>query len=608
MTKSARKGKVTPPGADAAPEVGPELDDAGQLPVSFHCLAVEGMPTSDRRTIAANALEHRALPISILAQWTNPGQEGGHAGAEVIGHLTDMWRKPGPEVQSLQTGQPFPDGTFVWQGRGVVDPTTHGGDLVAKGHLRGNSVDLSEVDFTEELAADDKPSVTISGGKIAATTLCPIPAFADAYVEVGEAEDLAATAGAPEPVAVAALVAAAHADGFADYTALTLPPFRSAELGDECGPCLAAIEGDEWVTTTRADGQQQFAPTAAKRRRAFARGLAMKGDKADGSDAQYPIENQADLDKAVHMVGLGGKADATIHAHIRRAARRLGLKLPQTLKADAAPTLPPLSIFADPGLAEYTPITVGEPREDGRREIVGHIAPWNECHVGYSGQCVRAPHSYTDYARFATGAARCVDADGQTRIAAVGHISMSRDPASGGHAPGDLAEAQAVAFYDNHCTAAADVAAGEDAHGIWIHGLTVPDLSEAEVDRLLASPPSGDWRAYRGNLELCAILSVNSPGYVVPRARVASGEPVSLVAAGVPAAPMPRRAHDPQAATSDTVRAAVRAELEAAGLVTRQQRDTTGDTTVVSLADRKSAALLALRKGAALAVMADPKA
>jgi hypothetical protein len=609
MSKRRTAGKVAPSGADQRPEVGPELNDEGQLPLTFRCLAVEGMPTSDGRTIAPDALGHRALPISILAQYTNPGQQGGHAGAEVIGHLTELWRTPGPEVTSLQTGEPFPEGTFVWQGRGVADPETTGGKLVAKGHLRGNSVDLSDVDYDESFADDGKAQINISRGVIAATTLCPIPAFGDAYVQVGDDEELtepdadaleadldsALVAAGVGPLAVPGLIAE-----FRELMAHPLPMFRSADLGDECGPCLAEVEA-EWTEVTNADGTVTFSPTVEKRRRAYARGLAMKGEKSDGSDASYPIENQADLDKAAGMVGLGKASDPKIKAHIAKAARKLGLKTPQSLKADGAPTLPALAVFSDPGFTAYTPLVIGDPRPDGRREVLGHIAPWNECHVGYSGQCVRPPHSRTDYARFATGAARCVDEDGTTRIAAIGHISMSRDSANGGHAPNNLSEADTVAFYDNQCTAVADVAAGEDAHGIWVHGLTASDVTDAEVDRLLASPPSGDWRAYRGNLELCAILVVNTPGYVVARSRVASGEPVSLVAAGH--ADAVALAEKADTATETTLRAMLREELAAHGLT----RDTgSGDTTVVPLADRKAAALRSIRRGAALAEITGP--
>lgn len=523
-TKKATGGKVTP--ADAAPEVGSDLTEDGQLPLFFPCLCVEGMSTSDGRTIGSGALDHRALPISVLAQWTNPGQQGGHAGAEVIGHLTKIWRTPGPEVTSKQTGQPFPEGTFVWQGEGVADPETTGGKLARQGHLRGNSVDLSDVDYEESFAEDDSAQIAITKGTIAATTLCPIPAFKEAYVEIGGS--------LPEPAGEPALVASG-------FELLTLAPWRAADLGDECGICTLGYdrEGYELADT----------PDAAKRKRALAKGLALPPlpGQPDGA-ARYPVTNADDLDKAIRAVGRGNGGDAAhnaIRKHIMAAAKKLGLDkmLPDNWKADGSLTagapvevaLPGVALFADPQLSGPTAIQIGPARPDGRREITGHIATWNECHVSYPGRCVRPPHSRTDYARFATGAVRVQDGD-VVRTAAVGHISMSRDAGTGGHAGPSLSEQDTVAFYDNQCLAVADVAAGEDAYGIWIHGLT-SQLSEAEVDRLLSSPPSGDWRNYNGNLELCAVLSVNTPGYPVPRSRVAAGQQVSLVAAGLLQAP-----------------------------------------------------------------------
>jgi hypothetical protein len=525
--KKAGIGKVQPSATDAAPEVGSDLNENGELPLYFPCLVVEGMGTSDGRTISAGALDHRTLPISVLAQWTNPGQQGGHAGAEVIGHLTKIWRTPGPEVMSRQTGEPFPEGTFVWQGEGVADPATTGGKLVQQGHLRGNSVDLSDVNYDETFADDGSAEINITDGTIAATTLCPIPAFKEAYVEIG--------GGIVEPTGEPALVASA-------FETFELAPFRSADLGDECGICVLGYSPEGYEL---ADS-----PDAAKRKRALAKGLALPPlpGQSDGA-ARYPIENDDDAQKAIKAVGRGNGGDSAhnaIRKHIMNAVSKLKLatKIPPNWKADgsltaaSAPalTLPGIALFSDPHLGAPTPIMIGQPGPDGRREISGHIATWNECHVSYSGRCIRPPHSRVDYSRFATGAARVFDQAGEQRTVAVGHISMSRDPQTGGHAGPSLSEADTVAFYDNQCLAVADVAAGEDAHGIWIHGLTAI-LSETEVDRLLSSPPSGDWRNYQGNLELCAVLSVNTPGYPVPRSRVAAGEPYSLVAAGLLVAP-----------------------------------------------------------------------
>lgn len=359
-TKKATGGKVQPSATDAAPEVGSDLNDDGELPLFFPCLVVEGMGTSDGRTIGAGALDHRALPISVLAQWTNPGQQGGHAGAEVIGHLTKIWRVPGQEVTSRQTGDPFPEGTFVWQGEGVADPSTTGGKLVQQGHLRGNSVDLSDVDYDESFADDDTQQINITKGTIAATTLCPIPAFKEAYVEIG--------GGVVEPTGEPALVASA-------FASFELAPFRAADLGDECGICLLGYDREGYEL---AD-----APTAEKRKKALAKGLALPPlpGQPDGA-ARYPVTNADDLSKAIRAVGRGSGGDSAhnaIRKHIMTAAKKLGLEkmLPSNWKADgsitasSAPevTLPGVELFADPNLAAPTPIMIGPARPDGRREI-----------------------------------------------------------------------------------------------------------------------------------------------------------------------------------------------------------------------------------------------
>jgi len=258
---------------------------------------------------------------------------------------------------------------------------------------------------------------------------------------------------------------------------------------------------------------------------------------------------------------------------------------------------------------------IGAPRPDGRRELTGHIASWTECHASYGNRCVRPPHSRTDYARFATGAARALNAEGDVVTMAVGRISMSRSPASGGHAPATLTEADTVAFYDNTCLAVADVAAGEDAHGIWVHGLT-RELSEAEVDALLSAPPSGDWRAHNGNLELCAILAVNTPGYVVPRSRVASGEPISLVAAG---ALRPGREFAPAVPVTEAmIESAVNRALlaffdpDSDGDIDRPlgpgstAGQSGGSAPVPPMAERAAAALRSIRREAALGTVVVP--
>lgn len=202
-----------------------------------------------------------------------------------------------------------------------------------------------------------------------------------------------------------------------------------------------------------------------------------------------------------------------------------------SLTAAAIPTAPPEAWFKDPALTGPTALVV---EDDGR--VYGHIAAWGTCHIGQIGKCVEPPTSPSNYAYFRTGALRTAEG---TSVA-VGHLTMGT-----GHAgPRDSANA-AAEHYDNTGTVFADVAAGEDAYGIWVAGSLRPGISAEQVRVARSAPISGDWRTIRGSLELVGALAVNVPGFPVPRPQglLASGEVKSLQASGVVA-------HDDSAARS----------------------------------------------------------
>jgi 2'-5' RNA ligase len=183
---------------------------------------------------------------------------------------------------------------------------------------------------------------------------------------------------------------------------------------------------------------------------------------------------------------------------------------------------PPAAWFSDPQLSLPTPITV---TDDGR--IYGHAAQWGSCHIGQEGVCVQPPHEDA-HPYYRTGEVACADG---TRVA-VGQITVGT-----GHAPLSYGASPAAEHYDNTGAAVADVAVGNDAHGIWVAGAIRPGADPLKVYELQAAGQvSGDWRRIGGELRLVGLLAVNVPGFPVPkmRARVASGEPQALVAAGRP--------------------------------------------------------------------------
>lgn len=381
------------------PEV--STNNAGELELHWPCLVLEGMRTGDGRFIPYGSLGARGLPLPVAGQVTN---DEGHKGAEVFGKITKLKRHEGPSVTSKETGEPFPQGTAVWEAWGVGDPQSRPGTLAAKGYLIGNSADIADATVEDELA-DGKPQRSLVGGKIGGTTLVPIPAFADGFVEVN-------------------------------------------------------------------------------------------GKRLDAQPAVEPIAASA-------------------------AWTEMEPEHPASVVASASTEVPPLDWFTDPKLDRLTPLT-----RDGRH-VFGHIADWNRPHTSFGGQQMFAPHSRSDYKWFNTGAFTASDGDGANRTVAVGRLTIG-----GGHANTGLSHREAVRLYDDAATAWAYVAAGEDQFGIWVNGVTADDVDDAVIRKAFAHPPSGDWRPIDGALELVAAHCVNSAGIPVPRARVASGEVVALVAAG----------------------------------------------------------------------------
>jgi hypothetical protein len=188
------------------------------------------------------------------------------------------------------------------------------------------------------------------------------------------------------------------------------------------------------------------------------------------------------------------------------------------MTASVYPVKPPSNWFDNPGLTQLTPLTVDD---DGR--VFGHIAAWHTSHIGMAGG-VKPPRSKSNYAYYQTGVVKCDDG----KMVNVGQITLT-----GGHAPLNAGVSKAVAHYDDTASAIMDVTAGEDKHGIWVAGALRPEVTDAQLRSIRASSVSGDWRPINGKLELVAVCAVNAPGFPIPRARVASGAPIALVAAGI---------------------------------------------------------------------------
>ncbi|CAA0134565.1 Uncharacterised protein [Mycolicibacterium vanbaalenii] len=180
--------------------------------------------------------------------------------------------------------------------------------------------------------------------------------------------------------------------------------------------------------------------------------------------------------------------------------------LDRALVAAAAATFaPPVydpQLFADPGLAGPTRITI---TEDGH--VFGHLACWKDRHRSVGLGHMKPPRSRAGYAHFHSSP--------PVQLSDGGSVPVGRLTVGIGHAPTTgISNAAAMAHYDNaaHCWAL--VRAGEDRHGIWVSGVVAPWASPEQVQMAMAAPLSGDWRPYGGQYELVAVLSVNTPGFL----------------------------------------------------------------------------------------------
>lgn len=184
--------------------------------------------------------------------------------------------------------------------------------------------------------------------------------------------------------------------------------------------------------------------------------------------------------------------------------------------AAAAPVRPPKAWFEDPKLSEPTPLKI---TDDGR--VFGLVADFSTCHTGWGGVCITAPESVA-LDLIHTGVVRTREGVDIATAPLVYHAD---------HAPTDDPQMTATRARDHYAhtgLAWADYRVGvTPGLGIWLAGAVRPQfMDELHLRTLRASALSGDWRDLGdGRLSLCAVLTVNSPGFPIPRALAASGAP-----------------------------------------------------------------------------------
>lgn len=489
----------TPMDDSDAPE--PEQDDSAfdVDEARFHgVLCVEGSPTGDSREFAPDSLTWRDLPIPF--RWQSE-DTGGHDGAVVIGRIDTIWRD-GVELRY--------EGTFA-----DTDAADSAIGLIAEGHQTGVSVDvdMAEMSLVDDAGATvdesdpytpapDGSRMLLTKGRISAATGVAIPAFAEAYIALGEWPE------EPEATTAAGDEEFKRGAGWLTHPRETSRLHRYWTKGKGAAKIKWGSGGD--FRRCRRQLAKYIGPAYLNRT------CAQWHHDALG---YWPGE-----------LGKPGNAPDT-KENRRRAARHASLmdcdECNNSVRLVASGEIPvlPAAAFANPELDGPTPVTV---LPDGR--VFGHVATWSTCHIGFADTCVTAPTSPSRYAYFHTGAVLTDEGE-----VAVGQLTMNT-----GHADLSLRANDTAAHYDHTGAAIADVHVGEDAHGIWFAGMLRDTATQAQIHALRAASLSGDWRGIGGNLELVAALVVNVPGFPIPRPSLAAsgGKQISLIAAE-PVAPRP---------------------------------------------------------------------
>lgn len=477
-------------------------------------LVVEGTPTGDGREFSPNAL---SWVEGALLRWQKEGSHGGtHDVTVSVGRIDGTWR----------------DNAEV-RGYGVLDlKSADGFELYRRlksNFAGGISIDADDIlDADIELVWPDEPEgeetegdlfkilfgrpekTVYHGGRIRAATLVDIPAFVEA--RIGLTGDREVTM--PETTTTVG-AAATHSTDTSDGSWDDASQRRRARVGTPLEAYAWTGPIDRVLLHHELSETGELGPANLT---ACATGIAALNRQNHDADAVLLVVPDED------------RAGAYEHLaqHLRDAGHEplplVDLESIEQLVAsiETVPDWrPPTSWFENPDLKVWVPITVSD---QGR--VYGHMARWGECHIGFEDMCVTPPFEDT-HPYFMTGEVVCADG---SRVA-VGQITLGT-----GHAPLTHRASRAAEHYDNTGCAVADVVVGNDDVGIWVAGSVRSTVSAARVHELRASGQvSGDWRRIGGQLRLVGLLAVNVPGFPVPRlqARVASGVPMTLVAAGL---------------------------------------------------------------------------
>jgi 2'-5' RNA ligase len=146
--------------------------EAAAVPIPWHgVLAPEGVPSGDKRKFALGSLSNRPLPLPLT--WQKMSADG-HDGSVVVARIDGL---------DIVDGQARAYGVFLTSPE--ADEVV--GQLAEFGRF-GVSVDIDDAEFELD---EDAGETVFTSARICSASIVPIPAFAEAYVSLGEAPWLA---------------------------------------------------------------------------------------------------------------------------------------------------------------------------------------------------------------------------------------------------------------------------------------------------------------------------------------------------------------------------------------------------------------------------------
>lgn len=158
------------PAAEAPAPAAEPPTDLVELRPWHGVLAPEGAPSGDKRGFAAKMLTMRDLPLPLKAQFVD---DEGHKGSIIVGRIDEVYRDGGL-IKASGVWDNSPEADKAW---GMID----------RKMWRGVSVDLdaAEGEMVEAAEEGGQPSIEFTQGRVCSSTLCAIPAFAEAFIRNG---------------------------------------------------------------------------------------------------------------------------------------------------------------------------------------------------------------------------------------------------------------------------------------------------------------------------------------------------------------------------------------------------------------------------------------